>query len=348
MSGNNNNNTQPSDFDLQAALDASHALSQAVDSSASAPVNTETVSQPTDASDYDLDAAMKASEESFRIERLREYMPQIAIHNSPLREWTGEDEPVLIKCCICTYDVPSNTLKYFVCGHGMCKMDCLPGFTGNRCPECRSRLDIDFTMQAMVLSTNFYLEEQAKKAKEREFLEEALGSHLSGPETFESDDESDSEVVYSKTSTKRTIETVEEVTVFKANKKPFNVRNYSKSTDQKSSANDKVQSTINENSHNSSRFVAAPAPTIFEPLPLDANDPFAALLAVPTIIPAALNAVAQPPVLIQPSGLDEELEPEPRTSYPEEEENEYDLYIRGSILERILAERENNNNNSER
>ena len=66
MSGNNNNTTQPSDFDLQAALDASHALSQAVDSSASAPVNTQTVSQPSDVSDYDLDAALKASEESLQ------------------------------------------------------------------------------------------------------------------------------------------------------------------------------------------------------------------------------------------------------------------------------------------
>ena len=336
MSSTNNTNNQPSDYDLQAALDASYAMSQASNNTASAPASAPIVPPAQVTNEYDIDAAIEASKQSYRIECLRNYVPSVAFQHSPLREWTKDTEPVLVKCCICTYDVPANTLKYFVCGHGMCKTDCLPGFKDVRCPECRTPIHRDFTLQAMVLSTNFYLEEKAKKEKERAFLEEAMGSHISSHETFESDDEtetdSDFEVISvtqtNTKTTKRTIESSEEITVFKSNKKPYNVHKYSETVDEKPSANADYPRSSNPMSNSSPRFVAAPAPTVFNPMPLDINDPFAALNAPVQPPMTTVRPVASPtPASMQSSGLDEELQPENTADCPDNE-NEKDVYVK--------------------
>ena len=160
-------------YDLDAAINASLSVTQPAAISNSDRIN----AQESENTDYN--AAIKASLDTFHKEFLRERGDFWENLDSPVREWAKETEPPQIKCLTCFDQYPANEIKYFVCGHSLCKPNCLQGFIkGGKpyCPFCKKRLAMRYVNATMELSMETFKAEEEKKRAAEEVVPENKAS----------------------------------------------------------------------------------------------------------------------------------------------------------------------------
>ena len=342
-------------YDLQAALDASFAMAQGgnegtsgservvVDVAyagamplASTSRNDQAISAvatTTSTVPDDMELAIKASIASYEEEKAREAGHFWPLFNSPIREWRKSTAPPMIECPLCFEEYPSNEIKYFVCGHWICKHECLDGFIKAQkpfCHDCKTPVHVSFKVSVTKRSIKTFEDERAQREMEdrKRSAEEANlnENYDSDTDTVENDPEV--EIVKKRTvTTTKTVQILDEVTVFRSNMTPYQAPASSFASQHSTSLSSAATSVPSNNYHadqgifstvyapqiaTNTRpipFVAAPAPVIDPTATVSAqdDDPFAIFSLLPPIQARNTHAPHVAPAIEPPIDLDNSL-----------------------------------------
>ena len=347
-------------YDVQAAIDASFALAQQGNEGTSGSERVVVDVTNTAATEQDeLQLAIRASVETFQKEDLRKKGDFWHNFDSPVREWNKNNQPPKIECQICFDPYPANEMKFMVCGHSFCKHDCLKQFIKERkpyCPFCKKRLVLKYIDDVV---------EQSRKTFEEELLQRDCEDRKRSAEDADLTENYDSDADTTKNapdleikttiqvSRKRTVETTEEITVFRSNATPYQVpASIFAVTNGITAAvvNDLVDQGIfatvyapqPEYIPRPVSFVAAPAPPIDPTSTTSAqdNDPF----AIFSMLPPVQSSDSHAPPVTQSVASTTQSVPDDILDFqyngPSYSDDDDDFDFENSVLGRLLRERE--------